>query len=561
MVKRPHSLAAFADAGPAIGPTLRRRLAEWARQVHARAKRLDREFNRWLTARGFDRRQRKALRALTPGAAAELLVAGRPLREFLEQVEYSGRRLAKLNIPPSTIQRALSAYKRMLDQWVPSSVVARRRCDPAAADQLYWSILLAINRAYYQVREREAAAFYKLFRGQLAASNLEELLASSVATLAEFCGAAEAQCYLVNREGQALELRASVAADGTRFKPRSDPGPPVSFSRRLARILSRPRSEPLNRTAGAFLDPSWHERFSWGWSIPLREEGRLLGVFQFAFAQRYDWLPRERALLEAAAERCTGAIDKARLVEDLAAREEQVRALAEHLIHVEEIERQRISRELHDEAGQSLLYLRLQLEMLEKSLGGSDLALKQKLAELREICERTILETRRLIAALSPAVLEQLGLAAAIKQLVRRFRQAYPCQVHLRLGSLAGLPKPMETVVYRLLQECCNNIAKHSKARNVNIRLELSDEILRVEVEDDGIGFCVPEALSRTEAFGLRGMRERVALLGGVLQIQSPRPSARGGCSGGGAGCRIVAELPVPRQNGLVREDQLTHRA
>src|SRR6202161_2605139 len=158
------------------------------------------------------------------------------------------------------------------------------------------------------------------------------------------------------------------------------------------------------------------------------------------------------------------AAEKARLMEDLAAREEQVRQLAEHMLHVEEMERRRISRELHDEAGQSLLCMRLQMEMLENSFPPEQAEWKAKLREVRDLTERTILEMRRLIAALSPAVLEQLGLGAALRQLVNRFRRLNPIRVRLLLGRLRRLPQYTEIIVYRLVQECCNNIAKHSGA-------------------------------------------------------------------------------------------------
>src|SRR6516164_720765 len=122
-------------------------------------------------------------------------------------------------------------------------------------------------------------------------------------------------------------------------------------------------------------------------------------------------------------------------MEDLALREEQVRQLAEHMLHVEEIERRRISRELHDEAGQSLLCIRLQLELLEQSLPGEQSEQITKLREARDLTEHTILEMRRLIAALSPAVLEQLGLGAALRQLVNRFQRLHTnCRVKLLLN-------------------------------------------------------------------------------------------------------------------------------
>jgi signal transduction histidine kinase len=265
-------------------------------------------------------------------------------------------------------------------------------------------------------------------------------------------------------------------------------------------------------------------------------------------------------------------------MEDLAAREEQVRRLAEHMLHVEEVERRRISRELHDEAGQSMLCIRLALEMMEQALPPEAEPIRARLVETRDITERTILEVRRLIAALSPAVLEQLGLGAALRQLVTRFRAVHPARVRLHLSRLQNLPKKIELIVYRLVQECCNNIAKHSGASHVNLSAASADGILRLLVEDNGVGFHTEEALQRRDSFGLAGIRERVALLGGKFELESwPAPeivhkdavnkdtvshSVPGGKAGGKKsklritpkprrGTRIRIELPVPREADL----------
>ena len=294
------------------------------------------------------------------------------------------------------------------------------------------------------------------------------------------------------------------------------------------------------------------------WSIPLAIGGRTAGVMQFGFSKAYEWLPREQELLAAAAERCLMAAEKARLMEDLAAREEQVRQLAEHMLHVEEIERRRISRELHDEAGQSLLCIRLQIELLEQAIPSEHAEWIGKLREARDLTEHTILEMRRLIAALSPAVLEQLGLGAAMRQLVNRFRRLNPIRVKLLLGRLGRLPQHTEIIVYRLVQECCNNIAKHSGASSVNISVSSADGWVRLAVEDNGVGFRVEEALARKDSFGLSGMRERVALLGGRFEIRSfPKNGSGNGSSirtgiGTNIGTRMERELGKDRL--IVRE-------
>jgi signal transduction histidine kinase len=277
------------------------------------------------------------------------------------------------------------------------------------------------------------------------------------------------------------------------------------------------------------------------WSVPLVFQDSLAGVMQFGFAAFYEWLPREVELLSAAAERCALAAEKANLIEDLAAGENQVRRLAERLLQVEDRERRRLSTELHDEAGQSLLCIRLQLEMLEKCVPPGHADLATGLAEVRALTEKTIIEIRRLISALSPAVLDQLGLAAALRQLRTRFERVHKAQVTLQLGQLGDLNPQTASAVYRLVQECLNNISKYAMASLVKIKISLNpdDGRLTLCVEDNGVGFCKEEALSKRDSFGLAGMRERVALLGGEFDLDS-RP---------GRGTRVLVSLPAePRR-------------
>jgi two-component system sensor histidine kinase DegS len=210
------------------------------------------------------------------------------------------------------------------------------------------------------------------------------------------------------------------------------------------------------------------------------------------------------------------------------------------MLHVEEMERRRISRELHDEAGQSLLCIRLQMELVEQALPEDQGEWRAKLREARDLTERTILEMRRLIAALSPAVLEQLGLGAALRQLVNRFQRLHPCRVRLLLSKMGMLPQQLEVISYRLVQECFNNIGKHSAASNVNISLTSADGRLKLVVEDNGVGFNVQEALAKRESFGLSGMRERVALLGGEFHVESRSEGAK-------KGTKISIELPIAK--------------
>jgi signal transduction histidine kinase len=522
----------LADAADVLSDQLRVHLHRLAVLLEPHADKIDRRFVSRLRELEFEPKQRDALTAITPGAAARILARGQPPLKFIEQVEYNGRRLAKLNLPPSAILEALEEYNQILGPKLEALIPDEHSNFQWVREQLHFCVILTLNNAYYQVREAETQAFYELFRIELESRNLEELLRRFLESLVHVCHADAGRLYMLSEDSTEWVLRAGSPKSG-----------PVSVPNHtgLMKKLSKPRH--LNGdgpSAGLLLDASWHNRFGSCWSIPLAADGRTAGVMQFGFTKLYEWLPREQELLAAASERCLMAAEKARLMDDLAHREEQVRRLAEHMLHVEEIERRRISRELHDEAGQSLLCIRLQIELIEQALPESDSESKAKLRDARDLTERTILEMRRLIAALSPAVLEQLGLGAALRQLVNRFQRLHPCRVRLQLSKMGALPQQIEIIAYRLVQECFNNIGKHSAANHVNISLSSADGMLKLAVEDNGVGFNVPEALAKRESFGLSGMRERVALLGGKFHVESRTEGTK-------KGTKISIELPIAK--------------
>jgi signal transduction histidine kinase len=562
----------LADAADVLSDQLRVHLHRLAVFLLPHAETLDRRFLARLKKgkfepRPFEAKIRVALASITPGAAARILANGQPPLKFIEQVEYNGRRLAKLNLPPSSIVEALQEYDRLLTPMLRKLLPNEYANFQWVREQLHFCVILTLNNAYYQVREAETQAFYELFRIELESRNLDELLRRFLDALLQVCHADAGHLYLLNDKRSAWVLRAQALARGQNKPTWTE----VPNNRARMRTLARSRQVDVSQaelkdSAATLLEPAWKDRFQTVWSIPLATGGRTAGVMQFGFSKSYEWLPREQELLAAAAERCLMAAEKARLLEDLAAREEQVRQLAEHMLHVEEIERRRISRELHDEAGQSLLCIRLQMELLEQAIPPVHAEWISKLREARDLTERTILEMRRLIAALSPAVLEQLGLGAALRQLVNRFRRLHPIRVKLLLGRLSRLPQHTEIIVYRLVQECCNNIAKHSAASSVNISVSSADGWVRLAVEDNGVGFKVEEALARKDSFGLSGMRERVALLGGRFEIRSyPKNGSGSGTAVGtrvrtsirkrsvdrqrtGRGTKILIRLPVAKQ-------------
>lgn len=362
-------------------------------------------------------------------------------------------------------------------------------------DNLLRDAAVIINRCYHEVREAEAAVLEELFRAEHEAPNL-------TATLHRFT----------------LALRGYARADEAR----------MWFPLEVPAALRRPLCFPPKPRDRRLMEPGW--KVATCWSVPLGREG----ILQLGFRKHYPWLPREKELLHIAAERCLAAAAKARLIEELAQREAEVRRLSQRMIQIEEMERRRISQELHDETGQSLLCIRLNLEMLE-SVAEKDEEMRVRLRATRHMAERTVNEIRRILAALNPEVIDKLGLAAALRQLATRFRDIAAAAVRVEVGQLPELPGRMPLVVYRLAQECLSNAARHADAKSVKVRVEAADKVLRLRVQDDGKGFDLSQALAKPGSCGLSGMQERVSLLGGRMQIES-RPSE---------GTAINIELPI----------------
>jgi signal transduction histidine kinase len=490
-------------------------MESFARLILPHLPRLDAALRRYLKPappkEGRDPRQVKALSLITSGAAARMLAAGRTAADFLEQVAYNSRRLAKLNVPPMDVVEALRVYDVELDRLLAKGSARERAAIQAVRQQLNFRSLLALNNAYYEVREAETQAFYGLLRAEMDAKGLDDLLQRFI-----------------------LILTRTFRAQAGRMIPLA------AHPRIAARLLKR-LARPCYIAAGStdeelVLDGEMHGACQCYWSIPFSSSGRLAGLIQFGFRAPYRWLPRELDLLQAFGERCLRGAERVRMIQDLEAREEQVRSLAAHLLQAQEEERRRIRRELHDEAGQSMLFLRLHLELLEKDAPAD---LKPRLAEARQTSERIIAEIRRIMAALHSSAVEELGLRAAIRHLSARFRKLYPIKVRLRLNPYDGrLSRETETTIYRVVQESYQNIAKHSGASRVNLLLRSTDILLELNIDDDGVGFEVDRAVAQPKSFGLKGLRERVALLGGRLEVRSSP----------GHGATINMRLPISCQ-------------
>ena len=222
-------------------------------------------------------------------------------------------------------------------------------------------------------------------------------------------------------------------------------------------------------------------------------------------------------------------------VAELEAYRSGARVLAARILSAQEAERVRVSRELHDDTGQSLTLILVRLQLIEGLT--RDATVRRELAEVRGLVADAIDGVRRMTAQLGPSVLEDLGLCAALKWLGDRVREEGGIAVDVAIDpGIDPLAAPTAVAVFRVAQEALTNVIRHSGATRVSIRLQRREPDLLLTVSDDGEGFDVADARSRPEAcVGLFGMSERVALVGGHLDIRS-RP---------GLGTRIAMRVPA----------------
>jgi len=214
--------------------------------------------------------------------------------------------------------------------------------------------------------------------------------------------------------------------------------------------------------------------------------------------------------------------------DDLKRQQQELRELSARVLEAREEEKTRIARELHDELGQLLTALKMDLSWLRERLPAGEAA--EKAGEMGQMLDHTVTATRRISADLRPLMLDDLGLAEAAGWLVEDFAKRSGIQVEARIAEdipLENLSKSASTAIYRAVQESLTNVARHSGAKQAWVLIEVDEDALYVEVEDDGRGIA-PQDLSKSRSLGLKGMRERVAFLGGAMEVgRAPRGGTR----------------------------------
>jgi signal transduction histidine kinase len=314
------------------------------------------------------------------------------------------------------------------------------------------------------------------------------------------------------------------AADGDRADAVLGTTLPLAGSKH-GRVLERRRSE---RVDSLLDDPEVDQAVARqmagraGLFVPLLAGDRAIGVVaahdKLGFDARFT--DADLRIAELFAARAAVAVDLSERV----ARDALGRA-----VEAQELERRRLARELHDQTGQNLTSVLLGLKAIEEAEDAEERA--RALASVRQQVVETLHDIRRLAVELRPKALDDFGLVAAVERLAETVGEQTGMRVEVEARLDERLPTEVETALYRIVQEALTNVVKHADARAVSVVLARTDGAITAVVEDDGRGF---DTGARTEGLGLAGMRERLALLGGRLKLESSTAS----------GTTLVAEVP-----------------
>ncbi len=490
---------------------------------------------------GLDGRVMAALERLNLGTGLGLCCKS-DFSQFAENLRYYGTRLAKLNVDTRAVARALELYQSFCEPYLEALSPMARAEAISALETFNSTTFVSIAGTYFDAQRSASAALLSVLEAELSAENLPSLLERVLRITKETFDAAVGVILLREPGTDSLHSAASAGLDGQLDQDFQIPLG-RGFTGRIAQTGEAAMLPDLENSDG-LLNPLMREKAKALWAVPLKIEQEVIGVLAIGFPRPYEWLPSELELLRAIAERSALAIERARITDAVREREARIAELSAHLLRAQEEERKRISRELHDATGQQLMVIRLYLGMLTSGTISDEV--RNKVTETVNVVDQTIEGIRRIIARLSPLVLQELGLVAAIRKEAKDLGKRSGVRTRVAIPDSVGrFSAEVETTIYRVVQEALHNIAKHAKAKSASVQMSRLDDTVQLAIQDDGVGFGDRKPVVGRN-FGLAGMRERIGMLGGSVQV----------VSGKNKGTRIEITIPVTSEGGTTPQDQ-----
>jgi signal transduction histidine kinase len=468
----------------------------------------------------FDGRAMAALERLTIGTGFSIF-SQTDFAAFYDSLQHFGERLAKLKVSARAVARSLQIYQELIDPCLERIFPPNRLPEVMAAmETLSWATYVAVSGAYSDAQKTESDTLLCVLDAELSAANLDVLLHRVLQIATVTFNASLGVILLRDAEQQALRVQAQVG-----FSAELDDANLATLGEGLAQTIATTGETAVVADVRGCLDsvhPLLRDKAEALWGVPLKRNDVVTGVLLIGFSRPQTCLPTEYDLLRAIADRSALAIDRAAMHDALRAREGRIAELSGHLMHAQEEERKRISRELHDETGQALMVIRLYLGMLEGSVGTR--TARQKIRETLAVVDRTIEGIRRIIGRLSPLVLQELGLIAAVRKEAKDLATSAGVKARVTVAPDFGrLPTAIEAAIYRVVQEALHNVAKHANATTVTIEMRRQEDSVRLLIEDDGIGIAPQRPNPGRQTFGMAGMRERIGNIGGKMTVTSSR--------------------------------------
>ena len=373
---------------------------------------------------------------------------------------------------------------------------------------------------------RDLAALNTITAAISSSLELPEILESLKKLLAEKLNVPAGALFFYDESDDSLTvevawgLSSDVLVNFQKFPASTSPydqvvrGKQVVLKPELCQIT--PYSMPFSTSAGL---QTWQSYMC----LPLLAKGEVQGVLDLFSLSPNEFVQDQVTLFTTLGQQVGVAIQNARLFEQIRAGRQRLYMLSQQLLEVQESERRHIARELHDEIGQALTAVKVNLQSAQRL--NHDALIDPHIQESIGIVERTLQQVRDLSLDLRPSLLDDLGIVAALRWYINRQarRAGFEAELVQDIGDMR-LQSDLETTCFRVVQEAITNVVRHAQAQHVRVELRGFEDSLELIIRDDGVGFDVDAVIERAAgdlSLGLLGMHERVQLTGGRIDIQS----------------------------------------